>query len=259
MSASIDTNKTEISHDSMPLSRVTVSGEQKEYVILGGKKYLKSELQTAFGGTLNPDRYSTEPVNKFGNAAALGLGAFSLTAFVLGLYVSNCMGVKVPSVIFSMCLFHGGVVQLLAGIWELVIGNTFAGTALTSYGAFCLSFGVINIEAFGIVAAYGDDTEQFNNAIGFYLLAWGFFTFMNMILTLKSTFMFFMVFFLLSIVFFVLAAAYMTGNETVMRTGGVFAIITSIFGLYNAFAGVADRYNSYFVPHVIPLPVFGGK
>lgn len=53
----------------------------------------------------------------------------------------------------------------------MVIGNTFAATALTSYGAFWLSYAAINVEAFGIIDAYSDETE-FNNAMGLFLLGW---------------------------------------------------------------------------------------
>ena len=69
-------------------------------------------------------------------------------------------------------------------------GNTFGMTALTSYGAFWLSYSAILVDSFGIAAAYEASEEtasQLPNAIGFFLLAWGIFTFMLWLNTLKST------------------------------------------------------------------------
>ena len=40
-----------------------------------------------------------------------------------------------------MALFHGGLVQLLGGLWEIYVGNVFAATAFCSYGGFWMSFG----------------------------------------------------------------------------------------------------------------------
>ena len=143
--------------------------------------------------------------------------------------------------------------SFLAGVWELAVGNTFGGTALTSYGAFWLSFAAINVENFGIAAAYGDDVTQFHNAVGFYLIAWGIFTFMLWLCTIKSTLAFTSLFFLLFLTFILLGAGDLTGKLGVTRAGGVMGVITAFVGFYNAFAGVATKQNSYFVANPIPL------
>jgi succinate-acetate transporter protein len=39
-----------------------------------------------------------------------------------------------------LALFYGGLVQLLAGLWHLRVGNTFGATAACSFGAFWLSY-----------------------------------------------------------------------------------------------------------------------
>ena len=70
--------------------------------------------------------------------------------------------------------------SIFAGCFEFVTGNTFGMTALTSYGAFWLSYSAILVDSFGIAAAYEASEEtasQLPNAIGFFLLAWGIFTF----------------------------------------------------------------------------------
>lgn len=44
-------------------------------------------------------------------------------------------------VTLGFALFFGGLVQLLAGMWEFRRNNMFAATALSSYGGFWLSYG----------------------------------------------------------------------------------------------------------------------
>lgn len=255
--ASFD-DKELASHDSA--SRIQFAGDGDEYVILGNKKYLRHELMTAFGGTMQPEHLRPAPSAKFGNAAAVGLASFALSTFVLGLYLSGAMGIAIPNVVVGLCLFYGGLVEAAAGIWELVLGNTFAGTVLVSFGmGFWISFGSIYIEAFGIAAAYGDDTEQFQNAVGLYLLGWGIFTFLMLLCTLKSTVVFMSLFLTLDIAFFVLAAYYFNPKPSLLKAGGIFAVISSLCGWYCAFAGVATPQNSYFGANPILIPVLGKK
>ena len=47
--------------------------------------------------------------------------------------------------VFCYAAFYGGFGQFVAGILELIKGNTFAGTAFSSYGCFCESLKGINI------------------------------------------------------------------------------------------------------------------
>lgn len=262
-SASIDNSKYEEqrkegdSHHHLPLSTPQFAGDDKEFLILGNKKYKRSDLMDAFGGTLNPG-VSPYPVNQFANPAPLGLAAFAFTTFILSLYNARAMGITIPNVTVSSACFYGGACQFLAGAWELLLGNTFGGTALCSYGAFWLSYAAIFIESFEIASAYDDET-MFTNAVGFYLLAWGLFTFMLVLVTIKSTLAFFLLFFFLMLTFFVLAAGEFTQSIGTARAGGVLGVITAILGWYNAFAGTADKQNSYFRVHSLPLPKFGSQ
>lgn len=237
------------SHD---VKDIVFSGDDNEFIHLGKNKYLKSEIQEAFGGTLNPGA-SPYPVNKFGNPAPLGLAAFAMTTFILSMFNSKAMGITIPNVVVSLACMYGGAVQFLAGVWELAIGNTFGGTALTSYGAFWLSYAAIFIESFGIASAY-EDAVMFDNAVGFYLIGWAIVTFMFVLTTSKSTLMFFLLFLFLCITFILLGAGALSGVANVSRAGGIFGVITAFLGWYNAFAGVAVPANSYITARPIPLP-----
>lgn len=224
-----------------------------DYIYLGNNKFHKYELKKAFGGDLNPGM-SPYPVNNFANPAPLGLSAFALTTFVLSMYNAKAMGIEIPNVVVGLACMYGGAVQFLAGVWELAIGNTFGGTALASYGSFWLSFASLYIDNFGILAAYKDEPEQFSNAVGFYLIGWAIVTFIFVLTTMKSTLMFFGLFFFLCITFLLLGAGSLTGIESVTRAGGVIGVITAFLGWYNAFAGAANHENSYITAHAIPLP-----
>ncbi|KHC79408.1 hypothetical protein MGS_02539 [Candida albicans P78042] len=238
-----------------PIKKVEIAGEGGEFVIINRHKYYRHDLMAAFGGTLNPGASPWPKINI--NPAPLGLCGFAMTTFVLSLYNAQAMGIKVPNVVVSLACFYGGAAQFFAGCFEFVTGNTFGMTALTSYGAFWLSYSAILVDSFGIVAAYEASEEtasQLPNAIGFFLLAWGIFTFMLWLNTLKSTVTFSSLFFLLFVTFLLLAGGEFSGKVGVTRAGGVFGVITAIVAWWNALAGTATPTNSYFQPVSIPLP-----
>jgi len=72
--------------------------------------------------------------------------SFATTTFVLSMYNVSARGVSVPNVVLGLAIGYGGLVQLLAGMWEFASGNTFAATAFSSYGGFWISFGFLYSE-----------------------------------------------------------------------------------------------------------------
>ncbi|CAK7902569.1 accumulation of dyads protein 2 [[Candida] anglica] len=235
-----------------PPSNIQHAGEGNEFVVIGNQKFYRHELMQAFGGTLNPG-LAPPPVHQFANPSPLGLSAFALTTFVLSMYNAQAMGIETPNMVVGLAAFYGGAVQFLAGVWEMVVGNTFAATALSSYGAFWLSYAAINVKAFGIAAAYGADKAQMKQAVAFFLLAWALFTFMLFLCTMKSTVAFAALFGCLTLTFILLAAGDFSGEIKVTRAGGVVGVITAFLGFYNAFAGTANSTNSYFTAYPIQL------
>lgn len=239
------------------ISKVTTSSDGN-YVYLGTKKFAKEDLVQAFGGTLNPG-LSAPSSHKFANPAPLGLSAFALTTFVLSLANAGAMGVKNDSVVIGLAVFYGGLVQLLAGMWEMTLENTFGALALSSYGGFWMSFGAIHIPWFNIVGSYTADNADLENMLGFYLLGWAIFTFMLTLCTMKSTLAFFSLFFLLAVTFLLLALGKLAGSKGCTTAGGVVGIIVAFIAWYNAYAGLANKQNAYLRVTALPLPVYGGK
>ncbi|ANZ75127.1 BA75_02508T0 [Komagataella pastoris] len=237
--------------DENSLARVVLS-QNEEYIFLGRQKFRKSDLYAAFGGTLNPG-VTAPPIHKFGNPAPLGLSAFALTTFVLSLINAQAMGVTQTNVVVGLALFYGGLIQLLAGMWEMAVENTFGALALSSYGGFWLSYAVLNIPWFGVASAY-EQSRDFQVAVGFYLLGWTIFTSMLCLCTMKSTVAFFLLFFFLAITFLMLTVGELAPSVNCTRAGGVLGVITAFISWYNAYAGLSTPENSYLQVSAVPLP-----
>ena len=71
----------------------------------------------AFGGEFQPGTYAAIKDRKFANPAPLGLCAFALTTFVLGLINMGTRGLTSPSLVIGPAFAYGGLCQLLAGMW----------------------------------------------------------------------------------------------------------------------------------------------
>lgn len=214
----------------------------------------------AFGGDFQPGLYAP-PNRKFANPAPLGLSAFALTTFVLSLINVGTRDITHPNIVVALAFGYGGLVQLLAGMWEMAVGNTFGATALSSYGGFWLSFAIIltpggfNIKA--DLEEYGH--AFFLNSFGLYLFGWFIFTTLLLICTFRSTVAFFSLFFTLDIAFLMLGIGYLQHdgthpNTACVKAGGYFGLFAAFLAWYNALAGIADNSNSFFVIPVAHFP-----
>ncbi|KAL3430759.1 GPR1/FUN34/yaaH family-domain-containing protein [Aspergillus tetrazonus] len=236
-----------------------------DYATSGGLSHMltaESRLP-AFGGAFQPGLY--RPPKKIANPAPLGLCAFGLSAFLLGAVQMKVLNITVPSILVAPAFAYGGLVQLLAGMWEMAIGNTFGATVLSSYGGFWISVGIIftpggfNIME-SLIEASGGNTDMFNDCLGLFLLAWFIFTVIMTLCTFKSTLAFCSLFIFADIALLLLGVAFIhrdaegMPNESLCKAGGFFAILCAFLCWYNAFAGLAEPSNSYFVPPVVHFP-----
>lgn len=71
----------------------------------------------AFGGEFQPGLYKNPKDRKLANPAPLGLCAFAMSAFILGLIEMEVRGVTEPNIIVGTAFGYGGLVQLLSGMW----------------------------------------------------------------------------------------------------------------------------------------------
>lgn len=129
----------------------------------------------------------------------------------------------------------------------MAVGNTFGATALSSYGGFWIAYAILLTPGFSALTPYTEAADE-ASALGFFLSGWFIFTFILLVLTLKSTVMFFLLFFTLDLAFLMLACgefAAANGNAasslTLKHAGGGFGLLAAFLAWYNAFAGMADK------------------
>ena|SRR5579883_145126 len=180
------------------------------------------------------------------NPAPLGLAAFALTTFVLSALNAGwySLGAKDAPAVIGLALFYGGLGQLLAGMWEFRAGNTFGAAAFSSYGAFWLAFGW---------SLQNGQIRLGTAEMGFYLLAWGIFTFLWFLGTLRTNLALMAVFLFLTLTFLALAIANFGGGNTWATIGGYLGIITAILAWYTATAGMLAAGKSAFQLPTFPM------
>ncbi|TGO33235.1 hypothetical protein BHYA_0258g00020 [Botrytis hyacinthi] len=211
-----------------------------------------------FAGALQPGLYRP-PKKNIANPAPLGLAAFALTTFVLSLINWHTRDVSEPNIVVALAFGYGGLVQLLAGMWEMAAGNTFGATALSSYGGFWISLAIVLTPGgFGIQASY-ENPVHFYYAFGFFLMGWFIFTFILWILTLRSTVVFSFLFFMVVLTFLMLGLAYLYPGEAgpnvaFQKAGGMFGLLAAFAAWYVTLAGLADDSNSFFTVPVWHFP-----
>lgn len=192
---------------------------------------------------------------KFANPAPLGLSGFAATTFLLSLFNLQSRGITTPNLIVGLAMAYGGLVQILAGMWEFASGNTFGATAFSSYGGFWISFGLILWPSSGITASYaGHAAAQLEQALGLYLITWFIFTFIILVASLRSSVAMVALFFFLDITFLLLGVGKFYPTSTIItKAGGIFGIITASLAWYIAAAELITSDTSYFVLPVIDL------
>ena len=178
------------------------------------------------------------PGSHFADPAALGLGGFALTTFVLSVVNAGMIPGKVEPVVFGLAFAYGGIAQFAAGIWEFAKGNTFGATAFCSYGAFWLSFWYLTGHT--DLTGAGADLHK---GLGVYLLAWAIFTLYMTIGALRVSGAVLAVFVLLTITYFLLAFGEFGSDAAgsgLTKVGGYLGLLTAIAAWYASFATVTN-------------------
>jgi uncharacterized protein len=184
------------------------------------------------------------------NPAPLGLVAFGFTTLLLSFINANIIPGSSLPVVLATAIPFGGACQIFAGMWEFRTGNTFGATAFTSYGAFWISFVLIQTTFVHLLPA--DPTP----ILGLYLFAWGIFTLYMFAASLAGARAVSVVFILLAITFFLLAFGFWAKSPSGTSTfglstlGGYVGILTAIAAMYTSFAGVL---NANFKRVVLPI------
>lgn len=164
---------------------------------------------------------------KLANPAPLGLSGFALTTLVLSVFNAGLLSMRGVGVVVGLAAFYGGLAQLVAGILEWRMGDTFATLAFFTYGAFWEWYFLTSIGLAGSVTPAG---------IGLVLLAFGVFTLIMWFGTFRMNLSLFLTFLLLWLTFFLLGFGTMLNNIALIHAGGYVGILTALAAWYAAFA-----------------------
>jgi len=181
------------------------------------------------------DAAPSMPQPQIADPGPLGLAGFAMTTFVLSVFNTNMISGTVSATVLPLALFYGGLVQLLAGMWEFRKGNTFGAVAFSSYGAFWLSFA-----AYVKFVAPGLSAGDAGNATGLFLLAWAIFTLYMTVAAMRTNGAVLAVFVTLTITYIVLTIGAFATSEMTNKVGGWCGIVTALCAWYASFAAVTN-------------------
>lgn len=168
-------------------------------------------------------------------------------------------GVTVTNAFVANFFFIAAFGLVITAQWELSIGNGFAYTVFSAFGMFIhhtiahqsvtdnsglfyAGYGALLTPAFGVEQAFGNDTAQYNNAVGFFMILWTVFVFTFLIGSLPSNLAYILVFFFVDLGFLTVAASYFAAADghqassvALKKSGGAFCFVAGLVGWYIVF------------------------
>ena len=180
----------------------------------------------------------------------LGLAAFAATTFMLSMFNSSLVKPTGLIAMLGVALAYGGIVQILAGMWEFRTGNTFGAVVFSSFGGFWISFFIlVRVTPAALLLPH---------AVSVYLYGWAIFTLLLLVASLRTTGVIAVVFVLLTVTFFLLAIGWanlpsISGTNNWIKWGGYFGIATAAAAWYGAFAAVVNSTFGRVLLPVVPL------
>ncbi len=180
------------------------------------------------------------------NPAALGLVGFGLTTVLLSLINAGLLPVGGEPVVLPLAIAFGGTAQIIAGIMEYRVANTFGATAFTAYGAFWWWFALLLLFNGNHVI----DLSAAGPTVGVALLLWGLFTFGLWIGTFRLPRLLFLIFLTLWIAFLLLGLGAALAMPVLHMLGGYVGIVCGLLAMYGSFAITT---NTTFGRTVIPV------
>ena len=193
-----------------------------------------------------PDTIVTATPAVPANPAALGLVGFGLTTVLLSLVNAGVLPAGGEGVVVPLALAYGGLIQIIAGLLEFRVANTFGMTAFLSYGAFWWWFALMLIfNHFGVI-----DLSTAGPTVGVALMLWGVLTLYLWISTFRLSRMLFLVFLTLWITFFLLGFGAILKQAALSHLGGWLGLVCGTLAIYGSFALVT---NATFGRAIVPL------
>jgi len=211
---------------------ISISPELFEKLYLSPKNDVKGELRKTFG-----------------NPTPLALCGFLLSLTPLSWTLMGWRGAGGSgSSSIGWYFFAGGLLMVLGGIGEWILGNTFPFVVFTSFGAFWLGYAATLVPTYGAYGNYADpnnaastglETRGFNIGIAYFMISMGMLCLVYLICAMRTNLVFFLIFFTLIPAFGLLAGTFIhvaQGNAAIaakcQEAAGAFAFVTCLLGWY---------------------------
>jgi len=173
----------------------------------------------------------------------------------------------VPDLVWvGLALFYGGLVQLLAGMWEFRNRNVFGATAFSTYGGVWMSLGIFVVLAV-VSKTFGAALAGANlpNAVAWFLVAFAIFNTYMLLWSTQVSVAVFLVFLTLEATEIILVIgnfmeAHGHPNSGWVHVGGWVGIATAAVAWYASAAGVINGMKGHpILPVGAPLNLEGGR
>jgi succinate-acetate transporter protein len=184
--------------------------------------------------SIQPNETSVTTLPPVADPGPLGLAAFALTTFLVSAF--NAHWTRGTTAFLPFALGYGGLVQLLAGMWEFKRNNVFAATAFGTYGGFWI--GVFFY--FQLVAPHAASAAQIDNDLGWIFLAFAIFNTYMLLWSTQVNKAVFGVFLTLEVTEIFLFIGNFSSNSSTIKIGGVIGIVTAVVAWYASAAGVIN-------------------
>ena len=185
--------------------------------------------------------------SRVADPAPLGLAAFALTTFMLSGHNASF----IPDGIWiGLAISYGGVIQLLAGMWEFRNRNVFGATAFSSYGGFWLSLGIFVLIINTQTTFYSafQNKAQVNSALAWFLIAFAIFNTYMVLWASRVSLATLAVFLTLEVTEILLAVGFLLvahgRTDFWLHAGGWAGIVTAAVAWYTSAAGVVNGMSS---------------
>ncbi|CAF1299831.1 unnamed protein product [Rotaria sordida] len=190
------------------------------------------------------------------NATPIGLCAFALTLFVYSMYMAGATVpiATSPGIAMGLALFYGGLIQFLAGLFELRLGNNFHALTFCSYAGYWFGLGSLYASVFNFSSSI-TDTSVYYKALGVFYLGWTIFTLAMLIASIRTNIVVIIFFFFLMSTYALFTASYfLSWDQNLSRAAGACGIFTTAIAWYAGFASLMKKDdNAYFNLPVFPL------
>jgi succinate-acetate transporter protein len=171
----------------------------------------------------------------------LGLAGFASATFTISAVLAGWFSLQSVVVAIPVALIFGGIGQFLAGMWAFRRGNVLAATAFGSFGAFNMSWAVLQWMMLAHLvpgAASGGNPAY---VMGIFILTFCLIAlYLGVAALAENT--------LIAAVLFILALAYLCdgigvmigGENIILGIGGYAGMVTSLLAFYASFAYVVN-------------------